>query len=225
MEDLQNNFMNQEGLYNPANQEADIIVCGVGASGSYTAFMLSKLGLKNITCIDFDNVENHNIPVQIYRKIDCNKPKVDALKEIIKDATGIEIIAINSKIDESFNFNLILTLNSIVILCFDNMEARKLVYNKIKDNVVKIIDERMGGEGFSIQVVDCSDDEDKSKYEASLNIEAKDLPCGENGIVYTIANLASEVCNIVKKIEMRQPYPKILKREMKTYRFIGDQDA
>lgn len=212
------------GIFNPEDQTMNITLIGCGSTGSYIAFLLSKMGIKNITLIDDDTIEAANVPVQIYNLEDIGLHKVEALATLLSkhnNHTGSHLDIYYSKVTVDSD-NLILDMHSLVIVCVDSMEARKVIYNKIKDIPIKLIDTRYGGEGFSIQVVDLLDDEDKAKYEASLNIDTKDLPCGENGIVTAIASLAAEVVNIVKKMENREPYPKIIKRQMQTYRFITD---
>ena len=42
----------------------------------------------------------------------------------------------------------------------------------------------------------------------------------EKSIIYTILSIASEACNIVKKIEKKEKYPSNLKREMKVYTIL-----
>lgn len=212
-------FNRQRNIYNPEDSNLDVTIIGCGSTGSFTALNLAKMGIDKIKVIDFDIVEAHNIPNQFFRIKDINKPKVEALKEIIKDFTDVDIETENIEIKEDYDFDI--TLNSLIVLCVDSMEARKLIYDKVKDFPIKLIDTRFGGEGYSIHVVDLNNEEDKLKFEKSLEGEIKETPCGMKGIIYTILSLASEVCNIVKKMECEEDYPKILRREMKVYRFIG----
>jgi len=212
-------YMSQEEIYNPDFQKSDIQIIGVGSTGSFLALTLAKMGLKDIKIIDYDKVENHNIPNQFYKIKDENKEKLDALKDIIKEFSDIEIKTENIKIDKNYSFDV--GLNTIVLICVDNMESREIIFNKLKDfPIKKLIDTRFGGEGFSIHVVDLEKEEEKERYEKSLKLPIKETPCGEKGIIYSILSLSSEVCNIIKKIECGENYPKLLKRELKTYRFI-----
>ena len=43
-----------------------IHIIGCGATGSWVALMLAKMGISNITCWDFDKVEEHNLPNQFF---------------------------------------------------------------------------------------------------------------------------------------------------------------
>ena len=212
-------FQSQERIYDPTNQKINLIIIGAGSTGSFLSLTLAKMGLNNIKVIDFDKVEKKNIPNQFFRNKDIGKYKVDALSEIIKEFTGTEIQIENVKIEKDYNFDF--DLNTIFIFCLDNMEGRSLIYEKIKDFPIKLIDTRFGSEGFSVQVVDLGEDSDKEKYEKSLDLTPLNTPCGEKGVIYSILSLASEVCNIVKKIDSDEDFVKILKREMKQYRFIA----
>ena len=213
------NFTRQYRIFNPEKTNLNITIIGAGSTGSFTALNLAKMGIKNIRVIDFDIVENHNIPNQFYRLQDINKPKVEALREIIKDFTGTDIKIENLEIKEDYDFDI--NLNSIIIMCVDEMDVRKLIWEKVRDWPIKLIDTRFGGEGYSIHVVDLNNDDEKIKFEESLDGEIKETSCGEKSIIYTILSLASEVCNIVKKINNMEAAPKILRREMRVYRFIG----
>ena len=53
-------------LFNPENFNTPIHIIGVGATGSWLALGLAKLGLSNITVWDFDSIEEHNIANQAY---------------------------------------------------------------------------------------------------------------------------------------------------------------
>ena len=214
-------FSRQSRIYNPEKSNLDITIIGAGSTGSFTALNLAKMGIKKIKVIDFDIVEAHNLPNQFFRVGDIGKPKVDALQEIIKEFTGTEIKTENVEIKDDYDFDI--NLNSIIMLCVDTMEVRKLIYEKIKDFPIKLIDTRFGGEGYSIHVVNLADDEEREKFEKGLEGEIAETPCGQKGIIYTILSLASEVCNIVKKMDSSEKFPQLLRREMAVYRFIGGQ--
>jgi len=209
------NFENQKGIFDPNEQETNIIIIGAGSTGSFITLNLAKMGIENIKVIDFDKVEEHNIPNQFYRLQDKDRLKVEALKEIVKDFTGVEIETENIKVDENYTFDV--GLNTIIIFCVDNMEARKLIYEKIKELPIILIDTRMGGLGFQIYSIDLSNERQKKKYENNLITTTAETPCGEKSIIFTILNIASETCNIIKKIEKKEKYPTNLKREMNSY--------
>lgn len=212
-------FTNQDKIFNPEKAKSNIFIAGVGSVGSFVALTLSKMGFTEIKAVDFDKVEEKNIPNQFYRMKDINEEKIIALQQIIKEFTNTEIGILYEKIGKDFDFSF-LDLESIVIMAVDTMEARKIIYEKIKEMPIVLIDIRMGGEGYQIYSVSLNSEEEKEKFEKTLTKETLDTPCGQKSIIYTILSIASEVCNIVKKIDREEDFPYVLKREMKTYRFI-----
>ena len=214
-------FQRQTGIFNPNNQKLNIHIIGAGSTGSFIALNLAKLGFKSIKITDFDEVEEHNIPNQFYRMSDVGKLKTDALAEIVEDFTGTKLIKDNVKITDEYEFDDI-DMNTVIVYCLDNMETRKLVYEKIKDYPIKIVDTRMGGDGFQVFTVDLGQEEQVEKFEKALEGVTAETVCGEKSVIYTILNIASETCNIIKRIDKEERVPCILKREMPSYRFICD---
>ena len=221
-------FIRQSGLWNPSEQRIKITIIGVGSSGSFLAFTLAKMGFKDIEIIDFDTVELHNIPNQLYRIKDIGKYKVEALKEIIKEFTDVDINANNCKIRDycytpNIPSNLDVSMDRIYILAVDNIDARKYVYDTLKGSPLLMIDGGVGGEEYSCMVIELDNEEHQKKYEAYLNAEHKDLPCGFQNILYTVLSECSEICNIVKRIDKKEKVPFTILRDMRSYKIIkGD---
>lgn len=214
------NYMRQAGMFDPTKAKHNYTIIGAGSLGSLIAWCMAQLGINNIRVIDFDEVEPHNIPNQIYGLVDCGKPKVEALKEIIKRLTDIDIEIINDKITDKTELEV--DLDSVYISALDSLEVRRLVYSKLKGAPILLLDPRMGGEQFSIKVCDLGSEESQEKYERTLEGEGADLPCGMQSIFYTVMNCATEVVNIIKKIENGEPYPTNYIRNMRNYNVINN---
>jgi tRNA A37 threonylcarbamoyladenosine dehydratase len=71
-------------VFNPAAVKDDIHIIGVGATGSFTAMMLARMGVPVINIYDFDDVEIHNIPNQYYDTGDLGKLKAEALADKLR---------------------------------------------------------------------------------------------------------------------------------------------
>lgn len=199
-------FLRQLDLFKPS--EAKVVIIGAGAIGSFTALTLAKMGIKNLTVYDWDTVEKHNIPNQFYRISDIGKLKVDALKEIVKDFSNIEIKSINAKIkDVQFDCDFL-------IVAVDNMKTRKEIFESIKYTIFikKLIDARMGAEVFKILTINPSDIDDIEMYEKTLHSDedATEEPCTRRAIIYNILTIASFIANNVKKVIMNQKIQKKL---------------
>ena len=214
------NFTHQMEIFNPNDYNTKVVIIGAGSTGSHLAFILSKMGINDMMVIDDDKIEITNIPHQHYRISDIGKFKVDALKEIIKDFSNIDIKTDKNRIDENSNINL--GINTIFISCVDTLKSRKILLEHLEDSHNIFIDTRFGSEGYSINIIDLFNDNEVENYMNNLtNQPVKKTPCGEKGIIYSIDSLSSETANIVKKIIMGEKYPKVFRREMKTYNIIS----
>jgi molybdopterin/thiamine biosynthesis adenylyltransferase len=211
-------FTRQNNIFNPKDQKSKIHILGAGSTGSFIALTLAKLGFDNINIYDFDKIEAHNIPNQFYRTEDIGKHKTEAIKDIVKGFSELDLNAENIKINKDTDLGI--ELNSIVIFCLDNIKTRALVYDMIKDYPIFLIDTRMGGEGYAIYSFKLDDEDKKKVYEAQLKAPTSEAPCGEKSVIYTILSIASETSNIVKRIDKEETYPFILKRQMQGYRIL-----
>jgi molybdopterin/thiamine biosynthesis adenylyltransferase len=217
-------YTRQKGIWNPDNQQTDLIIVGAGCSGSWITLCLSDLGFRNLSVVEYDKVELINIPSQIYGLEDVGKYKVEQLAEKILKKNGIKIKAINQKIDEEHKFcdMVNINLNTLVIMAVDNIECRKQIYEELKEMPIKIVDVRFGKEGENIYVIDMTNEEDKKKYEKLLEEPTSEEVCGMKGCSYVSLNIASEVAKIITRLDLKEKYPKIFIREMNSYIILTD---
>jgi len=127
-------------LFNPENFNIPINIIGAGATGSWLALGLAKLGLSNITVWDFDSIEEHNIANQAYNVGSVGQKKVTALANMIKEATGTSINIHPVKFTNQ-------RLSGIIFLMVDTMKARKEIWDnciKMKPAVKLLVEPRMG---------------------------------------------------------------------------------
>lgn len=143
-------------LFDAEKFKTPITIIGAGATGSWLALALAKLGIDDIDIWDFDKVEEHNIPNQLYRlqystdpmennkytgiSSDINQPKVNALYRIIYDSTTTEIKTHNEKFIEE-------RLSGIVFLMVDSMSERKRIWEtsiKMRPAIKLLVEPRMG---------------------------------------------------------------------------------
>lgn len=210
-------FSRQYKLIHPEVLDSVKIICvGAGVGGSWEIYCLCKMGVSNVEVYDGDSVEIANTPQQLYGIHDVGKPKVIALAERIKQDVGIDIITHNERVDENTEFDI--TGNTIILSQVDSIEARKIIYNKVKGYPVKIIDGRIGGLGYVTYVVDCSNQTECENYEKTFEgTFVTNLSCGLRGIIFSAVNQVTEEVNIIKKILNGEPYPKAIRRDMNHY--------
>jgi len=177
-----------------------ITVIGAGAVGSSTVLALAKTGFKRIRVFDFDNVEIHNMPNQMFRIHDLGKPKVTALKEIVKDFEGIEITAVNSKFPNRM-------MGDTVIVAVDSMDTRIELWEtakKFESKVKLYIDARMGAEVMRLYTLMPSMKRCVSDYADTLypSSDAVQAPCTAKATMYTALMLGSMIVNQAKRSYM-----------------------
>lgn len=136
------NLVRQAEFFDPLKIRDEVHIIGVGAIGSHIAEMLVRMGHTNLHIYDFDTVNTHNIPNQMFRDTDIGKLKVDALAD--------QLLAINpnatiTKYPEGY----VLTdtpLSGYVFLCVDSINLRKAIVTEHEFNpqILAVFDFRMG---------------------------------------------------------------------------------
>lgn len=110
------------------DEDTYVIVGGAGGIGSWLSLMLARAGFTPIV-YDFDHIEEHNIGGQLFHKDSIDKPKVEALGNIIRSFADVSIMANNEKYTaETMSHNYVFS-------AFDNMQARKDMFNNWKEFV------------------------------------------------------------------------------------------
>jgi len=192
-----NLYQRQYKLFNPEeNERIRIDVIGAGSMGSFASLAIAKMGLKKITVYDFDKVEQVNIPNQFYRLSDVGAAKVDALKDIISQYTGTNIVAECGKFQERYKPKA----TDITIVTVDSLDQRKEIWGLIKHHTRWVIDARAAGEFIVIYAL--QPELDSFRYESTLrpSSEAYRAPCGAQSIIYTVIGTASVIALYTKRI-------------------------
>lgn len=174
---IQNDYSRQVNILNPEEFNTKINIIGAGATGSWVAFSLAKMGLSNLHIYDFDEVGMHNLPNQMFGVRDIDRNKALSIRNIIKLFTGFTVNARNEKVDGS------VPMQGIVFMLTDTMKSRKDIYNRaIKNNpsIDLLIETRMDLRGGRIYVVDPKNREQTKMYEQTFysDDEAEVSACG-----------------------------------------------
>lgn len=165
-------------------------VVGVGATGSYVAYLLAKLGIRNIHIYDFDFVEDHNLPNQLYRLKDVGRPKVEALSEIIEEATGIKVTKHFERVTGQTK------LEGYVFLLVDSMKVRLEIWQgaiKFKIGVKAMIETRMAIDNGRIFVIIPTQLDDVKIWESNYydDSDAEPSVCSNQAVGPTVALISA----------------------------------
>lgn len=182
-----------------------ITVVGVGAIGSALVISLAKVGFRNITVYDFDNVSEENISNQFYAVGQIGQPKVAALNKLTMSLASISITGMNMR------YAFPLTPNSIVVCAVDCMQVRKEIFEHHTNTLCKLfIDTRMGAEQLQIHALSVNDKKRVASYAKSLYTNGDSVPeaCTAKATMYTPLLCAGLVTKIIKDVLQNKLYTK-----------------
>ncbi len=191
-----------------------IHIIGCGSVGSTLAENLARCGLTKMTLWDFDTVEAHNIANQMFRQQDLNKPKVEALRDILVEINP-EAEPDLKLMPNGWQGKL---LSGYIFLCVDNIELRRQIVERHMDTpyVKAVFDFRTLLESAQHYAADWSDYKMKQDLLASMQFSheeaAADTPVSACGVTLGVATTVRLVCalgtnnflNFVKGRELKK---------------------
>lgn len=185
-----------------------ITIIGAGAIGSWVALSLAKMGFNYIDVLDDDVISIENMNCQFYPFKAIGQPKVESLKKLVKAFADVNIRTYNGRFSPEHA-----PFGGIVISAVDSMEARKMIWDRHKNNAETkyIIDPRMGAEKSLMYVMSPNDPKDIGSYEKTLYTDENAVQerCTAKATIYTANLLAGQVCKAVKDIAVGQPYTRV----------------
>lgn len=169
-----------------------VLIGGAGGIGSWLAFFLSRTGFK-ITLYDFDRIESHNLGGQLFKHSDVGMYKVEAVNGIINDFCG----------DNANIFTIPVTNETpthyFMFSAFDNMEARKILFNVWKRSIPDcsvtpiFIDGRLELEQLQIFCVTPDNMDIYERDHLFSDSEVEDAPCTMKQTSHTAAMIATHM--------------------------------
>ena len=150
-------------IWYSAIQSKTITLAGVGGIGSYVGFLLARLKPAGLYLYDPDIVEQANMSGQLYGNHDLGQGKVYALNKMMQEyANYYNTVAYQERFTEESE------ATDIMICGFDNMEARKLFFDKWFEHVGNkpegerskclFIDGRLAAEEFQVFAIQGNDE-------------------------------------------------------------------
>lgn len=135
-----------------------ITVVGVGGVGGYTAVMLARAGIENMTIIDFDEVAPSNLNRQIVAyQSTIGRKKVDVLKDMLLDINpNMTITAYDKRLTKA-NISSLITQTDIVIDAIDSVKDKLDLIEYCKNNNVYILSAMGVGNRYAIPEFELTD--------------------------------------------------------------------
>lgn len=199
-------------LWFEAIKDQSVIIAGVGGIGSFVAFLLSRMQLHNITLYDMDKVESANISGQFYGTTDVNSYKVDAMAKNVRIFSNYyNVTALSRRYERT-------SLSQKIMICgFDNMESRKVFFNKWKialayynPSECLFIDGRLLMEEFQVFAIKGDDKEAIKKYKEEWlfdDSEAEEPLCSAKQTTFMANMIGSVITNIFTNFVANQCDP------------------
>lgn len=205
----------QLDILDPRLFQYPITLIGCGGIGSPTAILLAKVGCPNLTIIDPDEVEAHNLPNQFFPLSAAGKPKVFALRDAIGEFSDCCKV---TAVPEAFASHH--SLSGIVISGVDTMKTRNEIWSKVRWNtaVPLFLDGRLGGEVLQVYTIKPCQLEDTELYENNLfpDEEAAELPCTARAVMYVGFAIAAVIVAQLKKWLKGESYHRIVSFDFPT---------
>lgn len=215
------NYSRQLELYDAENRQDVAYIIGAGATGSWLSLILAKLGISIIKVIDYDVIEEHNLPNQFFKNRQVGMLKVNALRKNIEEYFSLEAggmqaynLAVGTPPNTDIGTFSYEDLNAyiqrdtaagrtVTVFCLvDSMKARKEILEGLLSvgcNNVRFIETRMGLTGYRIYDIDLSNSKEVEKYKETLysDEDAEVSACGTSqSIVSTAMQCASHAVGL-----------------------------
>jgi molybdopterin/thiamine biosynthesis adenylyltransferase len=138
-----------------ANTIHSILLGGAGGISSWTALFLSRSNEHTIHIVDYDRVEDVNLAGQFYSVHSVGDYKTNALSKTVNSVVNgrHNLVLYNDRIENSLEY--LKSVCDIFIAGFDNMEARRVMYEAWKEKSTRkiFIEARLLAEYFEVYFV------------------------------------------------------------------------
>lgn len=211
-------YLRQQGFFDPARHpDASCTFIGVGGIGSFASFAVAKLGIPNITLIDPDAVEPHNLPSQMFDTSQAFDWKVEAAwNNIMLVNPDVNINVFRSRIEadgwhaewsdtdpETDEPRLPQLLAGPMVSGLDSMTARHDLWHQVlrfNPAVPLYIDGRLDGQQIVLYAINPCDMKDVEQYEATLlsDDEVMAGSCTERAIIDVGFTIAAQITRMIR---------------------------
>lgn len=191
-------------IWYKAIQSKTVTLAGVGGIGSYVGFLLGRMKPKYIFVYDPDVVEAANMSGQLYSRHNIGEYKVHSLARMVADYASYYGI---TSFQERFTNESEPT--DIMICGFDNMNARRLFFNKWLQHVESkpenkrgkclFIDGRLAAEEFQVFAIQGDDVRARVEYNNKwlfADYEADETICSYKQTTFMANMIASIMVNV-----------------------------
>ena len=181
----------QARIFNPGDYErVTVAIIGLGNTGSNTAVILARMGIKNFILYDFDTVEEHNLNSQCYTVKDNGHAKCEALAEQLTAINPEVALTVYNRAYEGEELPA-----TVMVAAVDSLDIRRNLATAMAANDYNpfVIDGRMGGGQIEVY------SQPASEWLSTIGQEADEDACGAKFIAYVSLIGSGFIANQVKR--------------------------
>lgn len=185
-------------FFQPEKVDGKIHIVGCGSVGSAVAENLARCGVTDFVLWDFDTVEAHNVANQMFTQPDINRPKVEALKDILVNINPE--IADRIKLEpKGWKGKL---MSGYIFLAVDNIDIRREIVEKHYDSpyVKAVFDFRTMLESAQHFAADWSDEAMKKSLLNSMQFShdeaSSETPVSACGVTLGVVTTVRTICEL-----------------------------
>lgn len=203
-------------FYRASSDHNRVLIVGAGHIGSFVAYGLARLGVKDITVVDPDIVEAHNLPHQFFAESlvaklpkDAKIDKVSLLQKTIEFMVGdCNIKTHVGKIETIWDS--LEAVPNVIFSCVDKMATRTWLFNKAEAiGADAFFDARTGGEYARVFSILLNYDSAIEHYRTTLHTdeEGVQLPCTGQAIIDVSMVISGEMVQRYRRFVSKKLSP------------------
>ena len=171
-----------------------VLIAGLGGLGTVTAELLVALGVGEVSLVDYDIIEQSNLPRQrLYDFIDINKTKVEVAREtLIKRNPDTKIRIFPASIDGN-SVNELLDGIEMVFDCLDSFASRRPLHSVCQERKIPYIFAGAINQSANVMAFDFSKDSPCLICVMGNPVDSLENSCEIQGIHPAILNIASSI--------------------------------
>lgn len=165
---------------------ASVVVCGAGAIGANLCEGLARVGVRQITVIDFDRIEERNLSTQPWGRRELGQRKARMLGNRLHRDLGVELVAVCDRLHAENSAEL-LAGHDLIIDAFDNTASRQIVQNTARTLSIPCVHAGMA-DGYGEVIWD-----ERYRVPSGAHEDLCDYPLAR-ALVTLVVGAALEVC-------------------------------
>jgi molybdopterin/thiamine biosynthesis adenylyltransferase len=199
----------QSDIIDPSIGDTSVAILGLGTAGSWSAILVSKLGVKSLDVWDDDTVELGNLGCQLYGRGHLEQSKAEALGGILSQFVEGPIGRTQLTIHADRFGKVRSHPPDVVVSCLDNWQGRRDALKWAQRGSRLFIEARMAARYRIVHAIDPSNVADVEWLAETFGDDGgPEIPCGLRGTAFLGASVGAEVAALIVNLVNGEPIPR-----------------